>query len=577
MGKFLKVLPAIVWDIQVAAELILTVFIVRLNVLPSSYTIFIFGGIILALTALTGFLLLKKPKEHVKGKLAKQQIAGIIIAALVVVIGIAASVMAYRAKLAIDTIAKAEPVADEETDEVLVTHMGVYVMSTDSANTVSDIQGEDFGFLSIYNEEWNAKAKQYIEDEISGKNAEPEEVVVEEPVENPSFFDIMLGRDKKEEEPVEPVEEPAAEITAKDIDSIFTMADELYAGTTRVIVMDESYVEVLSDVGTADEETETENPYAGFAEQTKKILEIPIYAEASEIVEKDITTDPFVIYVSGSDTRSKTLSTSRSDVNIIAVVNPSTHQVLMINTPRDTYVENPAGGNAMDKLTHCGIYGLENSMLALGQLYGCSVDHYVQVNFSGFENIIDAIGGITVDNDMTFTSWRYGGTYHFTAGEIQLSGASAQAYVRERFAVAGGDETRGRHQMMVIEAIIKKVSENPSTLLANYTDILASIEGMIATDFTSDDISALAKLELSEMPEWNVKMYAISGTGDSAPNYSMSGVRSYVMHPDSGDIALAKKLISKVQMGETITDDDLVPQAEADAQSTEGSDTGSQY
>ena len=572
MGKLKKFLPAIIWDIQVAAELIMSLFIIRLDVLPGTYLVFLLGGGLLAITALTGFLMLKKPKEHTK-KLLQRQIIGMIIAGFVVLGGIVASYMAYQAKTAIEVITVPEETVN---DEDLVTHMGVYVLNTSTANSVKDIPAEDYGFLSIFNEEWNGKAKAYIEDELSGVHDEVvEEEVVEE--EKPGFFDILLGKNKEEEVIEEEV--PSISISTKDMDSIFTMADELYAGTTKVVVMDDSYVEVLSSVGTADEETETENPYANFANDTKKILDIPIYAKASEVEKKDITTDPFIIYVSGSDTRSKTLATSRSDVNIIAVVNPSTGQVLMINTPRDTYVKNPAGGNAMDKLTHCGIYGINNSMLALGQLYGCEVDHFVQVNFSGFETIIDSIGGITVDNDMTFTSWRYGGTYRFPAGEITLSGASAQAYVRERFAVAGGDETRGRHQMMVIESIIKKVSDNPTALLANYTDLLSALEGMIATDFTSDEISSLAKFELSKMPSWDVKTYAISGTGGSAPNYSMSGVRSYVMYPDDENVAHAQKLIMKVMMGETLTDSDLVPKeaAEEDAEGTSTQNTTGTY
>ncbi|MCR5097978.1 MAG: LCP family protein [Lachnospiraceae bacterium] len=562
MGKLKKILPAIVWDIQVAAELMMVFFVVRLNLLPGSYLVFVLGGGLLAVTVLTGFLLLKRPKKHTDG-IPLQQIIGMIIALVVVVGGIVASVMAYRARTAIEVITE-EP----EEEQVLVTHMGVYVKNDSNINSVMDIPAEDYGFLAIYNEDWNAKAKVYIEDELLGKHAELEEV--EEVVEEPTLFDELFG---KKEEPVEEEPEPTISISTKDLDSIFTMADELYAGTTNVIVMDDSYVDVLSDVGTADEEAETENPYANFATDTKKILDIPIYGEPSEVVEKDITSDPFIIYVSGSDTRSATLSTARSDVNILAIVNPVTHQVLMINTPRDTYVKNPAGGNAMDKLTHCGIYGIENSMQALGQFYGCDVDHYVQVNFSGFETIIDSLGGITVDNDMSFKSWRYGGTYSFSEGPIELNGASAQAYVRERFSVAGGDETRGRHQMMVIEAIIKKVSEDPTTVLSNYSSLLSALEGMIATDFSADDISALVKLELSELATWDVKTYAISGVGDSAPNYSMSGVNSYVMHPDSDDVTHAKKLISKIMMGETLSDTDLekeAPTEEPSAQSTEG-------
>ncbi len=127
--------------------------------------------------------------------------------------------------------------------------------------------------------------------------------------------------------------------------------------------------------------------------------------------------------------------------------------------------------------------------------------------------------------------------------------------------------------MMVIEAIIKKVSEDPTAVLANYSSLLSALEGMIATDFTADEISELAKLELSELASWDVKTFAISGVGDSAPNYSISGMNSYVMHPDSDDVTHAKKLISKVMMGETLSDIDLekeVSTEESSEQSTEG-------
>ena len=121
--------------------------------------------------------------------------------------------------------------------------------------------------------------------------------------------------------------------------------------------------------------------------------------EDSQTAEKSITTDPFVVYISGSDTRNLTLTTSRSDVNILAVVNPSTKQVLLINTPRDYYVDTAASAGAKDKLTHCGMYGIDCSMATLGNLYDEHVDYYVQINFNGFKTIVDAVGGITVESE----------------------------------------------------------------------------------------------------------------------------------------------------------------------------------
>ena len=116
-----------------------------------------------------------------------------------------------------------------------------------------------------------------------------------------------------------------------------------------------------------------------------------------------ITKEPFVVYLSGVDNRGELTEKARSDVNILAVVNPTTKQVALINTPRDYYVD-LAGTDSKDKLTHAGLYGVETSMATLGNLYGVDVEHYLRINFAGFINIIDAIGGVDVYSDQAFTS-----------------------------------------------------------------------------------------------------------------------------------------------------------------------------
>ena len=116
-----------------------------------------------------------------------------------------------------------------------------------------------------------------------------------------------------------------------------------------------------------------------------------------------ITKEPFVVYLSGVDNRGELTEKARSDVNILAVVNPTTKQAALINTPRDYYVD-LAGTDSKDKLTHAGLYGVETSMATLGNLYGVDVEHYLRINFAGFINIIDAIGGVDVYSDQAFTS-----------------------------------------------------------------------------------------------------------------------------------------------------------------------------
>ena len=189
------------------------------------------------------------------------------------------------------------------------------------------------------------------------------------------------------------------------------------------MLMNVAYVDVV----------EAQDGYETFSSRTRTLYdheEETVVTEDSQTAEKSITTDPFVIYISGSDTRTLTLTTSRSDVNILAVVNPSTKQVLLINTPRDYYVDTAASAGAKDKLTHCGMYGIDCSMATLGNLYDEHVDYYVQINFNGFKTLVDAVGGITVESEKAFRTSE--GGFYINQGTNQLNGTVALSYVRER-------------------------------------------------------------------------------------------------------------------------------------------------
>ncbi len=267
-----------------------------------------------------------------------------------------------------------------------------------------------------------------------------------------------------------------------------------------------------------------------------------------------IANAPFIVYISGSDTRSQVLTVSRSDVNILAAVNPETKQVLLVNTPRDSYIPNPAGDGALDKLTHCGNYGVDCSIEALEGLYGVSIDFYGKINFVGFETLVDAVGGVTVYSEQSFTA---GGAFLINKGENTLNGEQALAFARERYHVSGGDDTRGKHQMLVIQAVIDKLT-NSTALISNYADILQSLEGMFSTNLTTEDIGNLVKMQLGDMTPWNVQTFAMTGTGDSQETYSIPGLSLSVKWPDQDSVAHASKLIGKVINGETLTSEDMV-------------------
>lgn len=255
----------------------------------------------------------------------------------------------------------------------------------------------------------------------------------------------------------------------------------------------------------------------------------------------------FTMYISGIDTRGGVTAKSRSDVNILATVNVDTRQVLLVSTPRDYYVPLPISNGQPDKLTHAGIYGVDVSMGTLEMLYGVPIDYYFRVNFSGFEKIIDALGGITVYSKYAFTTSSE--VYSFQEGENYLNGSQALAFARERYAFSSGDRQRGENQMAVIKAVINKAMS--PAILSGYTDLMESISGNFETSMPYDVLADLVREQLDKGGSWNVVSCSVDGTGDSRKPYSLS-TNAYVMIPDQSTVDAAIEKINQVRNGEIL-------------------------
>ena len=251
-----------------------------------------------------------------------------------------------------------------------------------------------------------------------------------------------------------------------------------------------------------------------------------------------ITKEPFVVYLSGVDNRGELTEKARSDVNILAVVNPTTKQAALINTPRDYYVD-LAGTDSKDKLTHAGLYGV-------------NVEHYLRINFAGFINIIDAIGGVDVYSDQAFTSVGSPGYYDpttFAEGWNHLDGKSALAFARERHAFKTGDIQRGINQMKVIDAMVNKL-KSPA-LLMGFSKLMDAAADCFVTSLSQEQISALVRMQLGDLANWDIQSYTVTGSGaKSTKCYSAKGQSLYVMKPDENSVNEAKALIAAVLGGE---------------------------
>ena len=248
-----------------------------------------------------------------------------------------------------------------------------------------------------------------------------------------------------------------------------------------------------------------------------------------------ITKEPFVLYLSGVDNRGELTEKARSDVNILAVVNPTTKRVALINTPRDYYVD-LAGTDSKDKLTHAGLYGVETSMATLGNLYGIQVDHYIRIDFSGFISIIDAVGGVDVYSDQAFTSVGSPGYYDPTT--IQ----------------------RGINQMKVIDAMANKLKS--PTVLMSFSKLMDAVSNCFVTSLSQEQISALVRMQLGDLASWDIESCSVTGSsGKSSQCYSAKGQSLYVMKPDESSVSKAKELIASVLGGEgTVSDTQQAPE-----------------
>jgi len=250
-------------------------------------------------------------------------------------------------------------------------------------------------------------------------------------------------------------------------------------------------------------------------------------------------TEPFIVYISGIDTYGEIASVSRSDVNILAVVNPKTHQILLVNTPRDYYVELAGTGGAKDKLTHAGIYGVDTSRRTLEKLYDTDIDYYLRVNFSSLTKLVDTLGGITVNSEYAFTAENYS----FQKGANQLNGAQALAFARERKSFQAGDRTRGENQQRVITAIIQKLS-NPR-VVGNYRSVLSALQDASQTNMSQASLSSLIKTQLDDMARWQTTSISVDGTDNQATTYSVGNQLLYVMQPNQSSVRDAQAAIKQ--------------------------------
>ena len=391
---------------------------------------------------------------------------------------------------------------------VEVADVGVYVKNESSIQNITDLNGKTVGILGILDRDNTDKALRELENQAGTLDTTE-----------------YIG-----------LSELADGLLEEEVDAIL-----LNNAFLDLLTETEGYEDILDkihEIHTQKTETVIEN----VEDETKDKWNIMDLFGGEEEAKEDRV---FTMYISGIDNRGGLIAKSRSDVNILATINVDTRQVLLVSTPRDYYVPLPISNGQCDKLTHAGIYGVDVSIGTLEMLYGIDIDYYFRVNFSGFEKIIDALGGVTVNSDYDFSA----GGYYFQKGENHVNGSQALAFARERKSFREGDRQRGRNQMAVIKAVINKAMS--PAILSSYADLMESVAGNFETSMPYDMIAELVRDMLEKGGSWNIVSYSVNGSGDSRRPYSMS-TNAYVMIPDQETVDTAIEKINQVMNGEVV-------------------------
>lgn len=323
-----------------------------------------------------------------------------------------------------------------------------------------------------------------------------------------------------------------------EYESVQEQLSALFSGKAQAVIFDEAYLSLV------EEEIE------GVSEKIKVIYSYSIERKLEKKPEKEgkKEDDPsFAVYISGIDVYGSIKKTSRSDVNIIAFVNPESRQILLVTTPRDFYVPLPGiSGGKRDKLTHAGIYGVDVSMAALEELYDTELDFYARVNFTSLIEIVDALGGVDVNSEVAFTA----GGMNVKKGMNHFNGEQALIFSRERHHVAGGDFQRGKDQQAVITAMIRKMIS--PAILTGAGEIIESVGKNVETDMSYEQMQELIREQLEHPGAWNVKSVAAEGKSCRQVTFSMPGRSLYVAHPVQTSIDAIKAEIAALLNGESL-------------------------
>lgn len=332
-----------------------------------------------------------------------------------------------------------------------------------------------------------------------------------------------------------------------EYDSLSAMLEAFYNGEVDSIIINESSRSQILDM----------ESYADFDNNTRVVYQTSYKVENTDKANavSDITSKPFNVLISGSDTRGGFDENGRSDVIMVATINPKTSTILLTSIPRDFYVTtacDAADGcmqGALDKITHTGIHGTNTTKRTVEQLLGIEINYTFKVGFDTVTDLVDALGGVDVTVAPGYAYSNSAITIH--EGVNHLNGTQALEYARERYAYTEGDRQRTKNQQQVLMGIVNEATK-PS-VITKYASIMDAMADTFSTTMSNEEISDLIKYQINNNPKWKMEQYMVDGTGDTLMCAELGDAAS-VMVPDQSTVKLAKDKINAVLAGKSADD-----------------------
>lgn len=293
-----------------------------------------------------------------------------------------------------------------------------------------------------------------------------------------------------------------ASITYVESQDSMVLANELVSQTVDAALMANSQITMI-------EKNNTE-----LYNQLRVIHTYEMHVDNTEIASnKDITKEPFTVYISGLDSLGVPNYNGLSDVNMLLMIDPNTHHIEMVSIPRDAYIPNKAYNNFPDKLTHTGNDGIDNVVQSMETVFGFEIDYYAKVSFSSLIEIIDTLGGIDVDVQLEFyeqdENRDFSNQIHLYPGVQTLDGRSALAYARHRHTEGWGDIGRNFAQQQIIQAIINKLLTAEG--INKVPDVLQVGAEYVSTNMPISTVKRFINNEINNPRSWSFSSVSLAG------------------------------------------------------------------